>query len=457
VSALPRQRRLGALATVLAAITAMTLSIGSVAAVEPFTFGAPSATSSWGVGLTFKQPADLHERPKRVEILVEFPGAPGPQAIEVPAPTGDQATLSYSLPIAEGGLQPNTRLTARWRITAQDGTPTVGPRAAVTYADTRFDWKTRSGDVVRIHWYEGSEAFGRRALDIGERAVRETSKLLGVTETEPIDVFVYASQSAFGDVLGPASRENVGGQANAEIRTLFALIEPNEIDQPWVDVVVPHELTHLVFDTAVENPYHFPPRWLNEGLAVYLSEAYSGSYRGAVEDAARDGSLVPLGGLSGQFPTTRDRFLLAYGESVSAVDYFIRTYGRDALVSLIKSYARGLTDDEAFSEAVGIDATAFDEAWRKDLDAKEPVAYGPKPAPAGPLPEGWSASGPPVVPGGGAAGSAGPGSPSAPEPSPGSGPQAPLGVLAVLVVAVIAIAVMAASVRRRNRRGGGAR
>ena len=40
-------------------------------------------------------------------------------------------------------------------------------------------------------------------------------------------------------------------------------------------VVVPHELTHLVFDTAVTNPYHFPPRWLNEGLAVYLSEGTS--------------------------------------------------------------------------------------------------------------------------------------------------------------------------------------
>jgi aminopeptidase N len=128
-----------------------------------------------------------------------------------------------------------------------------------------------------VHWYEGDAAFGRHALEIGEQAVKDTSELLGVTETDPIDFFVYADQGAFYDALGPGTRENVGGQANAEIRTLFALITPNEINDPWVDVVVPHELVHMVFDTAVTNPYHFPPRWLNEGLAVYLSEVSSHS------------------------------------------------------------------------------------------------------------------------------------------------------------------------------------
>ena len=111
---------------------------------------------------------------------------------------------------------------------------------------------------------------------------------------------------------------------------------------------MPHELTHLVFDTAVKNPYHFPPRWLNEGLAVYLSEGYGDSWRAAVKNAVDDDEIIPLDGLTGQFPTTRDQFFLAYGESVSAVDYLVRTYGQDALVKLVRSYADGVTDDEAF-------------------------------------------------------------------------------------------------------------
>ena len=197
--------------------------------------------------------------------------------------------------------------------------------------------------VVRVHWYEGSDDFGRRALKIAEDGIEKSATLLGVTEEEPVDFFIYADETAFREALGPSTRENVGGQADSEIRTLFALIPPSQIDDAWVETVIPHELTHLVFDTAVRNPYHYPPRWLNEGLAVYESEGYPPDYRSAVGSAAGDGTLIPLSGIAGQFPTSEDRFRLAYGESVSAVDFFIRTYGQDALVKLI-SLLRGRPD-----------------------------------------------------------------------------------------------------------------
>jgi LPXTG-motif cell wall-anchored protein len=178
---------------------------------------------------------------------------------------------------------------------------------------------------------------------------------------------------------------------------MFALITPDEIDATWVSTVVPHELTHLVFDTAVKNPYHFPPRWLNEGLAVYLSEGYTDAWRGAVTSAVKSDDIIPLDGLAGQFPTTRDQFFLAYGESVSAVDYLVRTSGKDALVKLVRSYADGVTDDEAFTTGVGQDVASFQAAWLADLGAKAPSAVGPQPGPAGPLPAGWAAE--PGVPG----------------------------------------------------------
>ena len=44
------------------------------------------------------------------------------------------------------------------------------------------------------------------------------------------------------------------------------------------------------------------------------------------DGAAADGTLIPLDGLIGQFPTTADRFRQGYAESVSAVDYIVRTY-----------------------------------------------------------------------------------------------------------------------------------
>ena len=71
---------------------------------------------------------------------------------------------------------------------------------------------------------------------------------------------------------------------------------------------------------------------------------------------------MPLAGIVGLFPTSYERFSLAYAESVAAVDFFIRTYGKDKLVQLITSYRGGVTDDEAFIAATGSDFAAFDAA-----------------------------------------------------------------------------------------------
>ena len=434
------RRRAIALATIIG-LALVSLVPGVARAADPV-FGTPTLTSSFEDGLTIEQPVTLTEEPARVELLLRTASSAAPLVIETELPAGELSALDslrYTLDPAEGHILPNTPVEARWRITPADGgPPVVGPSVEGVYADDRFAWRTLVGDVVRVHWYEGSDAFGARALAIGEDAVSTTADLLGVTEDEPVDFFIYADQAAFYDALGPGTRENVGGQANAGIRTLFALIRPTDIGAAWVAEVIPHELVHLVFDTAVDNPYHFPPRWLNEGLATYLSVGYGADDRALVEGAARDGTLIPLAGLTGQFPTAAQRFFQAYAQSVSAVDFFIRTHGQEALVALVGSYAEGRTDDEAFSAAIGMDVTAFDAAWMADLGAVAPTRHGPQPAPPGPQPPGWGAG--PESSGGGA-----------PDADSTSRAVSVVVIVGLLVVGVVVLAVVARSRRGRMR------
>lgn len=415
------------------------------------TFGTPTATSTFGNGLDFRQPVTVSAPIDRVELLVSTPGDVGPtveQIADVPAP--GEATLDHHLDLSNGATTPNTPFTARWRITARDGSVAVGPPITEVYADDRFDWKTVSGSVVRLHWVEGDDRFARRALKLGDDAVAAAAKLLGVTETAPVDLFVYADQKAFYDALGPATRENVGGQAEPEDRTVFALITPDEIDQAWVGIVVPHELTHVVFDAAVDNAYHHPPHWLDEGLAVYLSQGYVDTDRGQVQAAAKAGTIIPLDGLAGAFPTTQDRFYLAYAESVSAVERIVRVDGRDALVRLIRSYHDGVSDDAAFSAALGRDVAGFQTDWLKELGAIAPTRTGPRPAPAGPLPPGWS--GPQPDPSFEIVGSLPP-APRAPRPVPGvPDPIARFLIPSVSVLGLVLVIVLAVLGQRRLRR-----
>ncbi len=430
---------------------ALVASTASVAAADPVTFGTPTATSTFGDSIEFRQPVVIPGDPRRVELLLSSPGAIGPTIIPSTDNPGN-VELGYRLDLTDGHIVPNTTFTARWRVVDESGRVWTGPPITHTYDDDRFTWKTLAGKVVRVHWTDGDEAFGKRALKIGEDAVAATAELLGVTETEPIDFFIYADQASFYAALGPATRENVGGQAHPDIRTLFALITPADIGASWVESVVPHELTHVVFATAVDNPYHDPPHWLNEGLAVYLADGYGASDQEQVGQAAKARSIIPLDGLAGAFPTTRERFFLAYAESVSAVERIVRVSGRDALVKLIRSYADGVSDDAAFQAALGRDVAGFEADWLAELGARTPIRRGPVVAPVGPLPEGWAApqpdasfevtgSQPPVTPG---------------SPLPGRSGDDPLARFLIPSLSLVGVAlilvIVAVTIRRARRR-----
>ncbi len=450
----------------VAAVLAIAALLVGLAGVRPVaaasniaTFAAPTGSFVFGTSITFSDTITLTSAPKRVELLLSQPGSIGPSAIEVPNPGAGQHTVTNVTKISDGHVFPNTLFTAQWRVTDPDGTQELGGSMTMTYLDTRFTWQTRNGPIVHVHWYEGDATFGSRALAIGEQGIANASALLGVTETKPVDFYIYADQQSFYDALGPGTRENVGGEAVAEIRTLFALITPDEVNDSWVSTVIPHELTHLVFNTAIDNPYHAPPRWLNEGLAVYLSEGYTPSWQSTVRDAVDAGGIIPLDGLIGQFPTTVDQFALAYGESVAAVDFMIRTYGKPALVKLIRSYAGGVSDGGAFKAALGVDTAGFNAAWLEALGVPAPKTYGPQPPPAGPVPPGWTGAGPALpaasTPAHACPSTCGSAAPLATSIQPNRTADTTLVIVAAVAVLSVGFAVLIARERRRRASGRG--
>ena len=375
-----------------AAVVAGSAAIGAGAGparAASIAFGTPTASSTFGKGIDFTQPYTGAAGIAEVDIVIQYEGAFGISVAKVENP--GSTTFEYSVDTSSGEVEPNTRLVAHFEVTFSDGSVQDGPDISVTYMDDRFTWRTKTGTLVTIHWYQGSDAFAQQALNIGEDGIAKAAEFLGYAETEPIDFYVYADQQPFYDALGPGTRDNVGGQANTQTRTLFALVAPDEL--AYAASVVPHELTHVVFDDVTGNPYHYPPHWLNEGIAVYLSQGYDSSDRGRVEAAASSGTLMPLAAIRGQFPTTQTQFYLAYAESVSAVDYFIRTYGHDDLAKLVQAFGEGVSDDEAFAAAIGMGVDAFDKGWQAAEGVAATPSFGPQPAPTGPIPPGWTASG----------------------------------------------------------------
>ena len=92
---------------------------------------------------------------------------------------------------------------------------------------------------------------------------------------------------------------------------------------------------------------------------MYLSAGYDASDRAAVEGGGTRGDAHPARRADRPVPNGHRASASPTAESVSAVDFLVRTHGQDALVALIRSYADGRTDDEAFKAALGMDMAAF--------------------------------------------------------------------------------------------------
>ena len=366
----------------------------------------PSVTASLGQPITFTSTIDGADIAS-VDVLIHLLG--NPTTIVVNAGTQlnnifqaqadiDIASSAGCACLANGTTAPNTHFDYQFRVTNSDGTTSLGPVGQAVFEDTRFNWQTLAQDQVIVHWYAGDQAFGKAAADVANEAIDTASQLLGVTLDKPVDLFVYDTEDDMRSAVSP-DRENVAGEAHPDIATMYVWIPSNQSADSFAGTLIRHELTHLVFHRAVDNPYHGVPRWLDEGVAVYESEGYTSQWKSYVDAAVSDKSLIPLDGLAGLFPSVQSEFYLAYGEAVAAVDFFIRTYGDQKFWDLVKSYANGVSDDDAFTAATGADVTAFNAAWFQSLGLTPPAPAGPQPGAPGPVPSDWTgtAGAPPTL------------------------------------------------------------
>lgn len=418
-------------ATLAATVALAALAPTAAFAQEP-TFGEPTAVAVLGEPITLRTTISGDDL-VAVDVLVRLDETETDVVLQArqvePAGTWqvqeeiDISTAGYCACIFEAPSPPNTSFDYQFRVTSGDGRVTLGPVGEAVVVDDRFEWRTFEQDLVRVHWYEGDDAFARSAAEVANSAIERAGELLGTTLPEPVDLFVYDTQQALLEAVSP-NRENIAGQAHSSIDTMFVWIAGT--DSPaTAEEVIRHELTHLVFNEATQNDYHSPPTWLNEGVAVYLSAGYTPYWRSPVDAAVANNTLIPLPGLNGQFPSTPNGFLLGYGESVAAVDFFVRTHGEPKLWELVRSYAEGLSDDDAFTRATGGDLDDFSDAWFESLQLEPPEPAGPQPGQPGPEPPDWGGDEPqqPASPVPGASATPDATAPSSAAPGPSRAPD----------------------------------
>ncbi len=361
----------------LAAALACAVGVIAADAAAAFDgFGTLEAGSAYGQNITFEVSLD-GGAPDELELLLRTPGSDAAFVVPVDA-SGTRA--SYVWNTAVDYVTPNTLVTYQWR--AFDGDEvTVSDEATIRYDDDRpgLDWQSRQLGEATVHWYGDAEAQAVRFGELTALGVERGEERLGTTLAGPVDVFVYASRDAFFGALGPGAREWTGAAAFSEIRTIFMWNSAEAGSQAYLETAMVHEVTHIVFHDATDNPFHEPARWLNEGIATWSEAGDAGGDRAIVENEASGGGLFAFDAITEQFPIGERGGRLSYAQGTTMVDLIVDTYGPEALARMTAAYRDGASDEEALEAGTGIPADELYADYYASFGVEAPTPIEPEP------------------------------------------------------------------------------
>jgi hypothetical protein len=281
---------------------------------------------------------------------------------------GTHVQASFTIDQTRDYLPPGTELEYWWKISDQAGDELKTDPQSMTYMDKRHDWQKLENDRLALYWYAGDQAFGQALFDQANKTLDQIEKEAGVQVAKAVKIFIYGNFNDLRDAIAVGSQEWTGGQAFTDQGVVVIGVAPSDLEYGLA--ATPHELTHLVIHQATDNPFGDIPRWLDEGLAVYMSGELHASWRGydsLVNASAKQGKLMSLQTLSSSFPADAEQAGLAYAQSGMVVQFIIDHYGQDAMAQLLNIFSQGALYDDALKEALGVDTWGLDNAWRESM------------------------------------------------------------------------------------------
>lgn len=327
----------------------------------------------FGAAITFALQAQTASPVQALHLFYQLEGERARNRVNL-EDTGTRINAQWTWELEPGTVPPGRVITYWWRAELADGRTLETEPATVTYDDTRFNWKQRQEGNLILRWYGDSQREADKIMAAAQAALQRLQAGTGVELQKPIRIFLYRSKADMR--LAISSRSETYDIATITLGmamggdTIVILSTAADADR-----TIAHELSHIVIGAYTDNPLGGLPTWLDEGLAMYAEGDLRGENQSDLERAIRTNTLISVRSLSAYTgdPSQVDLF---YGECYSVVKFLIDTYGADKMDALLKTFKRGMYQEDALREVYGFGIDELDARWREAIGAP------PQPTPA---------------------------------------------------------------------------
>ena len=288
-------------------------------------------------------------------------------------------TTSWEWDMRKASLPPGAEIQYNWTIEDSAGHELETTWQTVQFDDTRYNWKSLTEDKISLYWYRGDQSFAQELMNTASETLDKLASDTGAHLEQAVEIYIYATTK---DLLSALvfPQEWTGGVAFIDYGILAIGIGPSDL--AWGKRAMAHELAHLTTYQMTFNPYNDIPTWLNEGLSMYAEGTLEQSFSYVLDNAVAEDKLISVQTISSSFPTNQDEARLSYAESYSLVDFLIKNYDQEKMLSLLSTFKQGSTYDNALNKVYGFDTAGLDDLWRSSLGLGPRVSPTPAPTPS---------------------------------------------------------------------------
>jgi len=323
-----------------------------------------SASSQFGEAITFMAWLASPVQIQKASILIQDTTQVMTHIDQVTF--NEQGVSEYRFDTKRNLLRPFTTILWRYELTLADGSTVQSATGFIRYDDDRFAWQSLDADVLHVHWYNGDEQFGVAVLNAAQAGIQNIRGMFEPNLSQPVDIFVYASESDLRGTLYDGEAW-VAGHADSAAGVVTVTIEPGSDQSILLEQRIPHELMHVLLYRQIGMGYKNIPAWLREGMSM-LAEAYPNpDYDSVLKDAAARNALTPIKELCASFSPRIDSAFLAYAESRSFTNYLRGQFGADGLLNLASTYADGVDCERGPERAFGVTLAKLERDWQVNV------------------------------------------------------------------------------------------
>lgn len=284
---------------------------------------------------------------------------------QVDAQVSAEGNISAVFDLESHPIQVFDRVYYWFEVSFTDGTRFTSPSYWFDYMDNRFDWQKSESRWFTVYSTADGNLSGEEIQEISLAGLENATRILPVSPSLPIQVYVYPDTNSLTTALGVSSRDWTAAEAKPDLGILLVSETGNGISRSNLSRQIPHEIAHLLEYSITKGNYDFVPSWLLEGLAVNAEDSATTENDVLLQNAYRSNNLIPLEQLCNAFPPEAERSSLAYAESASFTNYISETYGTDAILAMLNSSQYGVTCTDLPGSVVGKDLGTLESDWLK--------------------------------------------------------------------------------------------